>query len=319
MSNPYTLSGPLHLISTPTAGLGDSGRSGQRGARSRCSATAGPSSSTRRATAGPPTTSSASSPHRHQPALASSWTKSRTRLPAQRRQRRLRPGPQRVLHLAGRHRELDRLPRQRLAARRLRQRPYHPRAEVHLERRRHPEPRHPGRLGTTLAGPSGETAATPTAYTLVNRNSGKCLDVAGGSTADGANVRQWTCNGGANQRWRVEDQGDDTSRLVNVASGKVLDTADCATADGADLRQWTWLNNTCQRFRLVVHGHRRLRAASSTRPRGKVADVADCAHRRRRRRTPVDLAEQHLPAVETEPGLVASQPACPIPAAFGQL
>ncbi|MGW2614935.1 family 43 glycosylhydrolase [Streptomyces sp. NPDC001500] len=133
----------------------------------------------------------------------------------------------------------------------------------------------PVALGTTLPGPSGETATTPTSYTLVNRNSGKCLDVAGGSAADGANVLQWTCNGGANQKWRVEDQGDDTSRLVNVATGKVLDTADCSTADGADLRQWSWLNNKCQRFRLVFTAsgdHVRLVGENSA----KVADVADC-------------------------------------------
>ncbi|MDX3380701.1 family 43 glycosylhydrolase [Streptomyces niveiscabiei] len=133
----------------------------------------------------------------------------------------------------------------------------------------------PVALGTTLPGPSGERAATPTAYTLVNRNSGKCLDVNGSSSADGANVQQWTCTGGAGQKWRVEDLGDDTSRLVNVASGKVLDTADCSAADGADLRQWSWLNNKCQRFRLVFtasNDYVRLVNENS----GKVADAADC-------------------------------------------
>lgn len=105
-------------------------------------------------------------------------------------------------------------------------------------------------LGVTQNGPAGETAATPTAYTIVNRNSGKCLEVAGSSTADGANIQQWACNGGANQRWRIEDQGDDTSRLVNAATGKVADVANCAAADGTDIRQWTWLNNTCQQWRL---------------------------------------------------------------------
>lgn len=132
----------------------------------------------------------------------------------------------------------------------------------------------PVATGTTLAGPSGETAATSTAYTLVNRNSGKCLDVAGGNTADGTNVFQWTCNGGANQKWRVEDQGNDTSRLVNVATGKVLDTADCSTADGADLRQWSWLDNNCQKFRLIYTGGDHVRIANAN--SGKVADVADC-------------------------------------------
>ncbi|WP_079141887.1 family 43 glycosylhydrolase [Streptomyces sp. LUP30] len=134
----------------------------------------------------------------------------------------------------------------------------------------------PVALGTALPGPSGETATTPTSYTLVNRNSGKCLDVSGGSTADGANILQWTCNGGADQKWRIEDRGDDTSRLVNVATGGVMDTADCSTADGADLRQWPWLNNACQRFRLVFTAsgdYVRLVGENSA----KVADVANCA------------------------------------------
>ncbi|MFJ3308931.1 family 43 glycosylhydrolase [Streptomyces sp. NPDC086549] len=133
----------------------------------------------------------------------------------------------------------------------------------------------PTATGTTLAGPAEETATTPTAYTLVNRNSGKCLDVAGGNTADGTNVLQWTCNGGANQKWHVEDQGDDTSRLVNVATGKVLDTADCSTADGADIRQWSWLNNNCQKYRLIYTGSDYVRIVNAN--SGKVADVADCS------------------------------------------
>ncbi|MES5818772.1 family 43 glycosylhydrolase [Streptomyces sp. RG80] len=133
----------------------------------------------------------------------------------------------------------------------------------------------PVALGTTLPGPSGETAATPTSYTLVNRNSGKCLDVNGGGTADGTNIFQWTCNGGTNQKWKVEDLGDDTNRLVNVATGKVMDVADCSAADGADIRQWSWLNNKCQRYRLVftASGDYVRIVNEST---GKVADVADC-------------------------------------------
>jgi GH43 family beta-xylosidase len=133
----------------------------------------------------------------------------------------------------------------------------------------------PVALGTTLPGPSGETAATPTSYTLVNRNSGKCLDVNGGNTADGTNIFQWSCNGGANQKWKVEDLGDDTNRLVNVATGKVMDVADCSAADGADIRQWSWLNNKCQRYRLVfTAGGDYVRIVNEA--TGKVADVANC-------------------------------------------
>ncbi|SDP42261.1 Beta-xylosidase, GH43 family [Streptomyces sp. cf386] len=134
----------------------------------------------------------------------------------------------------------------------------------------------PVALGTTHPGPSGETAATPTSYTLVNRNSGKCLDVNGGNSADGTNIFQWTCTGGSNQKWKVEDLGDDTNRLVNVATGKVADVADCSASDGADIRQWSWLNNKCQRYRLVFTAsgdHVRIVNEST----GKVADVADCS------------------------------------------
>jgi GH43 family beta-xylosidase len=133
----------------------------------------------------------------------------------------------------------------------------------------------PVRLGAGLPGPSGEPSTVRTTYTVANRHSGKCLDVTGSSAADGANVAQYSCNGGANQRWRLEDLGDDTHRLVNVATGKVLDTADCSAADGADLRQWSWLNNTCQRFRFLATdgGHVRIVNQAT----GKVADVADCS------------------------------------------
>ncbi|MBG0855536.1 family 43 glycosylhydrolase [Streptomyces spinoverrucosus] len=133
----------------------------------------------------------------------------------------------------------------------------------------------PVRLGASLAGPSGEPSSTSTTYTAVNRNSGKCLDVAGSSTADGANVQQWTCSGGNNQKWRLEDLGDDTHRLVNVATGKVLDTENCSSADGADLRQWSWLNNTCQRFRFIATDGGYVRIVNQS--TGKVADVANCS------------------------------------------
>ncbi|WP_229847234.1 RICIN domain-containing protein [Kitasatospora griseola] len=39
---------------------------------------------------------------------------------------------------------------------------------------------------------------------MISVNSGKCLDVTGASTADGAQVIQWTCEvGKPNQEWTV--------------------------------------------------------------------------------------------------------------------
>jgi hypothetical protein len=39
-------------------------------------------------------------------------------------------------------------------------------------------------------------------YTIVSRNSGLLADVYGAATNDGAQVVQWTANGGTNQQWQ---------------------------------------------------------------------------------------------------------------------
>lgn len=62
---------------------------------------------------------------------------------------------------------------------------------------------------------------------------GKCLDVAGGSSADGAAVQLHTCNGTAAQRWARP--GDGTVRAL----GKCLDVVNHGTADGSQLQLWT--------------------------------------------------------------------------------
>ncbi|MCK2217747.1 ricin-type beta-trefoil lectin domain protein [Actinomadura sp. ATCC 31491] len=62
---------------------------------------------------------------------------------------------------------------------------------------------------------------------------GKCVDVAGGSSADGAAVQLYTCNGTAAQQWTRP--GDGTLRAL----GKCLDVVDHGTADGAKLQLWS--------------------------------------------------------------------------------
>ncbi|MET7330534.1 ricin-type beta-trefoil lectin domain protein [Nonomuraea sp. NPDC005650] len=62
---------------------------------------------------------------------------------------------------------------------------------------------------------------------------GKCVDVAGGSGADGAAVQLYTCNGSAAQQWTRP--GDGTLRAL----GKCLDVVDRGTADGSKLQLWS--------------------------------------------------------------------------------
>jgi len=104
-------------------------------------------------------------------------------------------------------------------------------------------------LNTSAA--SAATVDTSAWYVLVNRNSGKAMDVSGTSTADGAVVQQWSRHDGANQQWQFVDSGDGYYRLKSKNSGKILDVNGRSTADGAKVQQWTDLNGTNQQFRLA--------------------------------------------------------------------
>ena len=74
---------------------------------------------------------------------------------------------------------------------------------------------------------SAATVDTTAWYVLVNRNSGKALDVYGLATTDGARITQWTRNDGANQQWQFVDSGGGYYRIKSRHSGKVLDVSSC--------------------------------------------------------------------------------------------
>jgi hypothetical protein len=104
-------------------------------------------------------------------------------------------------------------------------------------------------LDTSVA--SAASVDTSAWYVLVNRNSGKAMDVSAASTADGAVVQQWSRHDGANQQWQFVDSGGGYYRLRSKNSNKVLDVDNWSTADGGKVQQWTDLNGTNQQFRLA--------------------------------------------------------------------
>jgi hypothetical protein len=109
------------------------------------------------------------------------------------------------------------------------------------------------------------------AVTLAARHSGKCADVVGVSTADGAEVAQYTCNGNANQQWQFESLGNGYHRITAGHSGKCLDVRNASTADGARAVQWTCNGNANQQWEVrdAGGGYVRLVARHS----GKCLDV----------------------------------------------
>jgi hypothetical protein len=101
-------------------------------------------------------------------------------------------------------------------------------------------------------------AATPAQTTLQGRsqygglirnvNSGKCVDVFGSSTSKNANVQQFSCNNGPNQRWDFVDLGNGQYAIRNINSGLVLDVAGDSRANGANIQQFPWNGGANQRW-----------------------------------------------------------------------
>ncbi|MBA4862872.1 RICIN domain-containing protein [Streptomyces sp. PSKA54] len=109
-------------------------------------------------------------------------------------------------------------------------------------------------LVATFLGAQPAAAATvdPNAsYVLVNRNSGKALDVYNLATDDGARITQWTRNDQNQQQWQFVDSGGGYYRIKSGHSGKVLDVHNWSTANGGAIVQWTDLNATNQQWRLA--------------------------------------------------------------------
>ncbi|MFJ4790662.1 lectin [Streptomyces sp. NPDC088794] len=85
---------------------------------------------------------------------------------------------------------------------------------------------------TLSAGLLASTPASAATGTITGLG-GKCLDVAGASSADGTAVQLYDCNGTAAQQWTVGTDG--TIRAL----GKCLDVTGSSTADGTKIQLWT--------------------------------------------------------------------------------
>jgi len=112
-------------------------------------------------------------------------------------------------------------------------------------------------------------------YVLVNALSGKCVDVAGASVADGGNIQQATCNTNLAQVFDVSQTVSGIYKLKNVGSGKAVDVSGSSTADGANVQQWNDNGTNAQRFRVTrTQGNRYVLTNVNS---GKCVDVANAS------------------------------------------
>ncbi|MDY0812648.1 glycosyl hydrolase family 95 catalytic domain-containing protein [Kitasatospora purpeofusca] len=91
-------------------------------------------------------------------------------------------------------------------------------------------------------------------FQLVNRRSGKAIDVPGASTAAGTALIQYTPGSAANQRFRFTPVGGDVHEVDCTHTALTWDISGGSTADGARLTQWTPTHGTNQQWRLTDTG-----------------------------------------------------------------
>ncbi|WP_328747094.1 non-reducing end alpha-L-arabinofuranosidase family hydrolase [Streptomyces sp. NBC_00285] len=96
-----------------------------------------------------------------------------------------------------------------------------------------------------VAGP----AQAATTSDVRGVDSGRCLDVAGVSQTDGANVQIWDCHGGTNQQWTLTD-----SSQLTVYGNKCLDARGGGTTAGTPVQIWTCTGTENQQWRVNPDG-----------------------------------------------------------------
>ncbi|MEV0757915.1 PHB depolymerase family esterase [Streptosporangium sp. NPDC050280] len=109
--------------------------------------------------------------------------------------------------------------------------------------------------GSSTPSPSPSTSPSPSPSpsdgtgALRGVGSGRCLDVAGASQANGAAANIWDCSGQSNQRWTSTAAGE-----LRVYGGKCLDVNGAGTADGSAVIIWDCNGQNNQKWRLNADG-----------------------------------------------------------------
>lgn len=110
--------------------------------------------------------------------------------------------------------------------------------------------------GNSSTTSSGESSTTTTSlegtYYIKSYYSGKYLDVTNSSSANNANIQQWSYLANAAQQFKLVDGGDGYYYIYTGASGftKVIDVAGKSTADGANILQYAYKGTSNQKFKV---------------------------------------------------------------------
>ncbi|GAB3845192.1 hypothetical protein GCM10029963_23160 [Micromonospora andamanensis] len=98
------------------------------------------------------------------------------------------------------------------------------------------------------AGPQGGTS-NPQGAQIVGTQSGRCVDVDGASTTNGAQAKLWDCHGGTNQRWTYT-----ASKQLMVYGNKCLDASGQGTSNGTLAIIWDCNGQVNQQWNVNANG-----------------------------------------------------------------
>ncbi|MBI5233727.1 MAG: RICIN domain-containing protein [Deltaproteobacteria bacterium] len=88
--------------------------------------------------------------------------------------------------------------------------------------------------------------------TMKTKHSGKCVDVWGGSSGNNANIHQWDCHGGDNQKWKLVPDDGDYYQIVAKHSGKCIDGA--GDGNASNILQYECNYGNKQKWKLISKG-----------------------------------------------------------------
>jgi poly(3-hydroxybutyrate) depolymerase len=104
--------------------------------------------------------------------------------------------------------------------------------------------------GTTPPTNPPPTTQPPGSSTMiVGQQSGRCLDINGGSMTNGIQAQLWDCNGGSNQRWTYT-----SSKQLMVYGNKCLDAYGKGTSNGTAVVIWDCNGGTNQQWNINSNG-----------------------------------------------------------------
>lgn len=104
-------------------------------------------------------------------------------------------------------------------------------------------------------GSSGDSQFNSNAYyKIVNRNSGKALDVPGGNTANNVQLVQWNDVGNNNQQYKIVADSDGYYTIINRGTNKAIDNAGSRT-DNSAVVQWDVTSSDNQKWKIIDAGN----------------------------------------------------------------